>query len=66
MEEKSKSLMELFILSENRTTRCYSSMTFPKYGDTASYTIDSWFMFQLLTFTVEKINAIFILIHPYK
>lgn len=41
-------------------------MTFPKYGDTAPYTIDSWFTFQLLTFTVEKINAIFILIHPYK
>lgn len=65
--KRKKTTNEIIYTSrEENNEMILSWMTFPKYGDIASYTIDSWFMFQLLTFTAEKINAIFIVIHPYK
>lgn len=65
-EERKKNNEIIYTFREENNEMILSCMTFPKYEDIASYTIDSWFMFQLLTFTVEKINAIFIIIHPYK
>lgn len=66
LKRKRKTNEIIYTSREENNEMILSWMTFLNYGDTASYTIDSWFMFQLLTFTVEKINAIFIVIHPYK
>lgn len=66
LKRKRKTNEIIYTSREENKEMLLSWMTFPKYGDIASYTIDFWFMFQLLTFTAEKINAIFIVIHPYK
>lgn len=53
LKRKRKTNEIIYTSMEENNEIILSWMTFPKYGDIASYTIDSWFMFQLLTFTVE-------------